>query len=101
MSASLTFAAGSELELAQIVRESLRLVDGDRVTVERRDGEVVLRRGGGEPVADQPLGRGLIRENGLLVFDSGADIGDADILRWIDEDRERRMKYVTGIVDEP
>jgi hypothetical protein len=103
MGASLTIAAGSEGELARVVRETLHLAEDDRVIVERRDGEVVLRREepGAARADDQLVGQGLIRENGLLVYDSGADIAEGDVLRWIDEDRERRMKYISGIVDEP
>jgi bifunctional DNA-binding transcriptional regulator/antitoxin component of YhaV-PrlF toxin-antitoxin module len=93
MSASLTISAGCGAELVKTVRESLSLEDGDLIQVETRDGEVVVRR------ADR--GRGLIEENGLLVYDSGVDIGDGDIVRWIKDDRERRMKYVSGEVAEP
>ena len=46
-------------------------------------------------------GRGLIEENGLLVYDSGVDIGEGDIVQWIQNDRERRSKYVAGEVAEP
>jgi len=80
------------------IREALQLRVGEPLTIEQRDDEIVLRRGepGGEAV-----GRGLIEENGLLVYDSVVDIGDGDIVQWINDDRERRIKYIAGIVDEP
>ena len=93
MSTSLTIAADSDLELAKVVRESLHLEDGDRVLIEAKDDAVFVRR-------EQP-GRGLIEENELLVYDSGVDIGDGDIVQWIKDDRERRIKYVSGEVAEP
>jgi len=93
MSTSLTIAADNDSELARVVRESLHLEDGDRVLIEAKDGAVFVRR--------EQSGRGLIEENGLLVYDSGVDIGDGDIVQWIKDDRERRIKYVGGEVAEP
>ncbi len=46
---------------------------------------------------------GLVRDEatGLLAYDSGAAPGSVDTVSWIDRDRERRMRYVSGEVDEP
>ena len=63
MSTSLTIAAGSDLELAKVVRESLHLEDGDRVLIEAKDGEVVVRREGGRPR--------IVQEDGTWVFSAG------------------------------
>lgn len=80
------------------IREALQLRVGEPLKIEQRDGEVILRR---PQAGDGAIGRGLIEENGLLVYDSGVDIGEGDIVQWINDDRERRSKYVAGIVDEP
>ncbi len=46
---------------------------------------------------------GLVTDEaiGLLVYDSGAAPGSVDTVGWIDRDRERRMRYVSGEGDEP
>jgi AbrB family looped-hinge helix DNA binding protein len=79
------------------IREALQLRVGEPLKIEQRDDEIVLRR----PQFEEAAGRGLLEENGLLVYDSGVPIGDSDIVQWIHDDRERRSKYVAGIVDEP
>jgi hypothetical protein len=94
MSASLTIAAGSEGELARVVRESLHLADGDRVIVEQRDGEVVLRRG--EPDAEPAVGSPKIfQENGHWVFSAGQP-SNYSIADLIDEIRMERIRRHGG-----
>ena len=93
MHQTLTVDSGSDREIAQAVRDTLHLEPGDRVLIESTEDGAIVRR--------ELPGRGLIEENGLLVFDSGVDIGEHDIVQWIHDDRERRIKYLSGEVAEP
>ncbi len=87
MSASLTFAEGRELELAKVVRESLHLVDGDRVSIESTDDGVVLRR-----EADSPR---IFQENGHWVF-SGGQPSDYSVREIVDGMRDERIGKLGG-----
>jgi len=44
---------------------------------------------------------GLIEDRGMLVYDNGAPSSTFDTVDWINRDRERRMAYVSGEIDEP
>ncbi len=79
--------------LPKTLRDSLGLQPGEPLVVEQRDEEIVIRRKEQAP--------GLVEECGLLVYDSGAPAASVDTLDWINRDRERRMRYVSGEVDEP
>jgi hypothetical protein len=41
------------------------------------------------------------RRNGLLVLVGGPPLSGEDVNRSIEEDRERRIRYVSGLSDEP
>lgn len=75
------------------VRDAVGLRAGDPLKIEVRGNEVVLRA--------QRNHRGLYKEDGLWVYESGASMTDDDVNRWITEDRERRMRYVSGESLEP
>ncbi len=66
---------------------------GEPLVAEQRDDEIVIRRKEQAP--------GLVEECGMLVYDSGAPPESVDTVDWINRDRERRTRYVSGEVDEP
>jgi len=43
----------------------------------------------------------LERRDGILVLVGGPPLSGEDVNRSIEEDRERRMRYVAGLSDEP
>jgi AbrB family looped-hinge helix DNA binding protein len=75
------------------VRDAVGLRAGTLLRMEVRGNEVVLRA--------QRDHRGLHKEDGLWVYESGASMTNEDVNRWIAEDRERRMRYVSGESLEP
>jgi AbrB family looped-hinge helix DNA binding protein len=75
------------------VREAVGLRAGDRLKMQVRGGEVVLKP------RKEP--RGLYKEDGLWVYDSGAPMSNDMVNEWIANDRERRMRYVSGESLEP
>jgi len=79
--------------LPKALRESLHLIAGEPLVAEQRDDEIVIRRRAQAP--------GLVEECGMLVYDSGAPTASVDTIDWIDRERERRLRYVSGEVDEP
>jgi AbrB family looped-hinge helix DNA binding protein len=81
------------LVVPKAIREALQLRVGESLKIEQRDEEIVIRR-------DNPV-PGLIRVHGLLVYDSGGPPSSIDIVGLINEDRERRSRYIAGEVDEP
>jgi AbrB family looped-hinge helix DNA binding protein len=85
--------AAGRVVLPKRLRDSLRLSPGEPLIVEQREDEIVIRR----PVQAP----GLIEDRGMLVYDSGAPPASIDTVEWINRDRERRMAYVSGEIDEP
>ena len=79
--------------MPKALRDSLHLMPGEPLVAEQRDDEIVIRRREQAP--------GLVEECGMLVYDSGAPPASVDTVDWINRDRERRMRYVSGEVDEP
>jgi len=73
------------------VRDALRVRAGERFHVETRGDEIVLRR------EEQPS---LVERDGLWVLSSGMQT-NYDIVQLIEDDRNRRMLYVSGLSDEP
>jgi AbrB family looped-hinge helix DNA binding protein len=80
--------AAGRVVLPKALRESLHLVAGEPLVAEQREDEIVIRRKEQAP--------GLVQERGLLVYDSGVPPASVDIVGWIDDDRERRLRYVSG-----
>jgi AbrB family looped-hinge helix DNA binding protein len=74
-------------------RDALRLKPGTRLKIERNGEQLVLEQDFPEPR--------LERRDGILVLVSGAPLSGEDVNRSIEEDRERRMRYVAGLSDEP
>lgn len=75
------------------IRDAMHLRAGDRLRVDCEGGLLTMKR--------EPQGKGLCKEKGFWVWDSGSPITNEDVLRWIDEDREARMRYVSGESSEP
>ncbi len=77
------------------LRDSLGLVAGEPLVAERRDDEIVIRRKEQAP--------GLVKDEvtGLLVYDGGLPPGSQDVVGLVERDRERRMSYLRGDVNEP
>jgi AbrB family looped-hinge helix DNA binding protein len=73
-------------------REALHIRAGDRFIVEERDDGIFL-----QPAYDEVR---LVEKDGVLVMVGGAP-ATYDIVELMNEDRERRMRYVSGESDEP
>ena len=74
-------------------RDALRLAPGTRLKVECTGDRIVLEQ-------DLPEPR-LEMRDGLLVMVSGTPITVEDVNKVIDEQRDRRMRFVAGLSDEP
>ena len=74
-------------------RDALRLAPGARLKVECTGDRIVLEQ-------DLPEPR-LEMRDGLLVMVSGTPITVEDVNKMIDDQRERRMRFVAGLADEP
>lgn len=70
------------------LRESLHLVPGTRLSL-RQEGERLL-------IEPENARRGLYMKKGTLVYDAGP-VPPSDVVEWIAEDREARMKHLTGV----
>lgn len=79
--------------LPKKLRDSLHISAGEPLIAEQRGEEIVIRR--------QQQAPGLIEDRGMLVYDNGAPPSSFDSVDWINRDRERRMAYVSGEIDEP
>ena len=69
------------------MRDALHLVPGTRLTL--------IQKGNAIVVQTEAKPRGLYRENGILVFDSGQAV-PPDSVDWLKADREERMDKVEG-----
>jgi AbrB family looped-hinge helix DNA binding protein len=75
------------------VRDAVGLKVGDPLAFEVRGDEIVIR--------SKPKGKGLHKDRGLWVYDSGTALTEDDVNSWINDDRERRLRYVAGESLEP
>lgn len=69
------------------MREALHLRPGTRLVLDQK-GESIVVRAESKP-------RGLHLKKGTWVYDSGAQIS-GNIQKWIDEDRDDRMRSLMG-----
>jgi AbrB family looped-hinge helix DNA binding protein len=69
------------------VRDAIGMRAGDKLDIDVRGEEVVLR--------SERHGKGLYKDRGLWVYDSGAATAP-DTVAMIRDDRERRMRYLSG-----
>jgi AbrB family looped-hinge helix DNA binding protein len=75
------------------VRDAVGLRTGFPLRMEVRGNEVILR--------PQTNPRGLYKEDGLWVYDSGTPMTTDDVNQWIADDRDRRMRHIGGESLEP
>ncbi len=75
------------------IRDAMHWRAGDSLEMELRNEEVILR--------PRSRARGLMKKEGLWVYDSGVPLTSGDINKWITEDRERRSRYISGEGLEP
>ena len=75
------------------LRDELHLTPGTRLKVERSGDTLVLEQDLPEPE--------LKMIDGLWVMAGGPRLAAEDVNALIDEQRERRMRYVAGLSDEP
>lgn len=70
------------------LRDSLHLVPGTRLSL-RQDGDALVIQAESKP-------RGLYMEKGTLVYDAGP-VPPSDVVEWIAEDREARLKRLLEV----
>lgn len=75
------------------MRDAMGLKPGTRLRIERSGDHLVM-----EPPVEETR---LERRNGLLVMVGGGKRTVEDVNREIEEQRERRMRFVSGLSDEP
>jgi AbrB family looped-hinge helix DNA binding protein len=75
------------------LRDELHLTPGTRLRIERTGEQLVLEQEYPEPH--------LELRDGVLVIVGGPPITNDDVVELINEQRERRMRYVSGLSDEP
>lgn len=80
------------LVVPKSVRDVLRVRAGDRFEVETLEDAIVLR-----PLYPEIR---LEERDGLMVM-SGGPPANYDIIELIDEQRERRMRFIAGLSEEP
>jgi AbrB family looped-hinge helix DNA binding protein len=74
------------------VRDTLRVRAGDRFAVEEKEDGIFLR-----PIHPEVR---LEKRDGLMVM-VGGPTANYDIVEVINEQRERRMRYIAGLSNEP
>ena len=75
------------------LRDELGLMPGTRLKVERSGETLVLEQDLPEPKLEMI--------DGLWVMTGGSQLPAEDFNAMLDEQRERRMRYVAGLSDEP
>jgi len=75
------------------LRDELHLTPGTRLRIERAGEQLVLEQ-------EYPESH-LEMRDGVLVIVGGPPITNDDVVELINEQRERRMRYVSGLSDEP
>jgi AbrB family looped-hinge helix DNA binding protein len=93
MNATIDIDKAGRLIVPKKVRDALGLHAGTSIEYEVRGEEFVLR--------SHRQGKGLYKDRGLWVYDSGAPLTSDDINERINEDRDRRMRYINGESLEP
>src|ERR1035437_1790986 len=88
MNATVEIDKAGRLVVPKKMRESLHLVPGTRLSL-RLEGERLV-------VEPEGRRRGLYMDRGTLVYDAGP-VPPSDVVEWIAEDREARMKHLTGV----
>lgn len=93
MNAIVEIDKAGRIVIPKKMRDALGLTPGRRLRIERHHEELRL-----EPDYPEPR---LERRDGVLVLVDSPPLSGEDVNRSIEEDRERRMRYVAGLSDEP
>jgi AbrB family looped-hinge helix DNA binding protein len=93
MSTTVEIDKAGRIVVPKKLRDALHFTPGTRLKVERTGDRLVLE-------ADFPEPR-LEMRDGMWVMVGGPPIAVDDVNALIDEQRERRMRYVAGLSDEP
>jgi AbrB family looped-hinge helix DNA binding protein len=75
------------------LRDAMHLTPGTRLKVERSGDALVLEQDFPEPKLEMI--------DGLWVMTGGPSLTNEDVNAVIDQQRERRMRYVAGLSDQP
>jgi AbrB family looped-hinge helix DNA binding protein len=81
------------LVIPKKIRDAMHLRAGDRLSLEYTGESLVVDM--------ERKAKGLFKDGGVWVYDSGVPFTEEEASRWVTEDRERRMKFVSGESDEP
>jgi AbrB family looped-hinge helix DNA binding protein len=93
MSTTVEIDKAGRIVVPKKLRDALHLTPGTRLKVERSGDTLTLEQ-------DLPEPR-LEMIDGLWVMTGGPRLTVEDVNAMIDEQRERRMRYVAGLSDEP
>jgi AbrB family looped-hinge helix DNA binding protein len=93
MNATVEMDKAGRLVVPKKMRDALHLCAGDRLSMVL-DGEKLIL------AADRGR-RGMYRDRGWLVYDSGVPMEDDHAVRQIEDARNARMAYLSGETDEP
>jgi len=93
MNAIVEIDKAGRIVIPKKIRDALHLKEGTRLRIERTGESLLL-----EPDFPEPR---LEMRDGLLVIVGGSPLTVEDVNKVIDEQRERRMRFVAGLSDEP
>lgn len=93
MNATVEIDRAGRIVVPKKFRDALHLKPGTLLKIERAGEQLVLEQDFPEPR--------LERRSGVLVLVNGPPLSGEDVNRSIEEERERRMRYVAGLSDEP